>query len=269
MVKLAVFCLYITLSSSPLAGNLFYYIYDLNDIFIQYDINTLYKYWNISVSVSSVLVGLILFDRTNLTVMPLSLSLRELLILVSTFVSMSVVVNYLSSTIGYALDPNYLLKELNSYIPMFEVTGELIDWKSVVESTLVFCMLIPLTEEIVYRGMILRELSKNMSPYLSTFLSSIPFALIHHHFLHPFVLGLILGLVYLRFGLLVTVILHTSHNLILLVVNVGYFQIEGNYMIPSLDWTPLALTYSQVAAILVLLLLYKRIKKLQVNNLSG
>lgn len=80
------------------------------------------------------------------------------------------------------------------------------------------CLLAPIAEEVVFRGAILRKLMewKPQHRWLMIVLSALLFALAHMNpaqFLHPFLIGLLLGWMYLRTGsILPGIVYHCANN---------------------------------------------------------
>ena len=80
------------------------------------------------------------------------------------------------------------------------------------------CILAPIAEEVVFRGAILRKLMewKPQHRWLMITLSALLFALAHMNpaqFLHPFLIGLLLGWMYVRTGsILPGIVYHCVNN---------------------------------------------------------
>jgi len=76
----------------------------------------------------------------------------------------------------------------------------------------------PFVEEIAFRGLLQKQLSKNLTPWLSIFITSIAFASVHYQviskMLPAFLLGILLGVIYYRTNkLILCVIFHFLYNL--------------------------------------------------------
>jgi uncharacterized protein len=104
-------------------------------------------------------------------------------------------------------------------IPMPESVKEV--WRTLVSQTgvfafLVFVLIAPLLEELIFRGVILDGLLRRYSPLTSILVSSVIFGLAHLNpwqFVTGFVLGCFMGWVYLRSGSLAgCVLIHMSAN---------------------------------------------------------
>ena len=77
-------------------------------------------------------------------------------------------------------------------------------------------ILAPIAEEFVLRGAVTSRFGRAMNPHIAILLSSAMFGLMHGHvvqFFYTFPLGLILGYVFRRNGLFVSIILHFGFNL--------------------------------------------------------
>ncbi|PNH89657.1 hypothetical protein C1M56_06510 [Vibrio diazotrophicus] len=259
MFKIAILIIYIAVSASPLAGHLFFSIYDSSEILGQYDFNVLSLYWQITVELSRVALAIILFGALLNDDNPAVPSLKMLITLVTLFFALSIAVSYFSIALGYTLDPNYILKKINNFEPMFENNGGLINWLSVLKAAFLFCVLLPTLEEVIFRGYLLKQFLTKFGLIISIFISSLCFALLHQDILHVFVMSCVLGWVFYKFGLGVSIVTHCIHNLTLLVVNVLYFEIEGNYALPSMDTSPYLPSIPQAIAILFLVIFSKYI----------
>jgi membrane protease YdiL (CAAX protease family) len=109
---------------------------------------------------------------------------------------------------------------------------------------LVFVVLLPLCEELAFRGFILSGLQRRFSPWKAVMLSTFLFALYHMNvfqFIPAFLLGLVLGLLALRTrSIWPGVLLHALHNALFLgalflepfLRTLGF---EGESL-PALDW---------------------------------
>ncbi len=260
--KITLFLFYIALSESPLFVDLYLFVYQLLELHTIANQESLPLYWYLAVNISRVGVGLLLFGGIKPKAKALHLSNSQFLLLVVFFLALANVIWYLNSSIGYTFDSSYRYQELNSYIPKFDTYEGKIDWLSVLRSLLLFCLLTPICEEIVFRYFLLSAANKIFPTTLSVMLASVPFALLHTMFLPAFVLGTLLGYLYLQFGLKTVIWIHVIHNTVALAVDVAYFQIEGNYLLPSLDSNPYFPGYTDLISFLLLVLMYKPVKEL-------
>ena len=82
----------------------------------------------------------------------------------------------------------------------------------------VICLLAPVAEEMVFRGAVLRKLLEWQPAHrwLMIVLSALLFALVHMNpaqLLHPFLIGILLGWIYMRTGSIVPgIIFHWANN---------------------------------------------------------
>lgn len=90
MFKIAILIIYIAVSASPLAGHLFFSIYDSSEILGQYDFNVLSLYWQITVELSRVALAIILFGALLNDDNPAVPSLKMLITLVTLFFALSI-----------------------------------------------------------------------------------------------------------------------------------------------------------------------------------
>ncbi|MCX7904695.1 MAG: CPBP family intramembrane metalloprotease [Caloramator sp.] len=92
---------------------------------------------------------------------------------------------------------------------------------------LVMALIVPITEEILFRGMILNELLDNVSLAPAVIIQALLFGLYHMNLvqgLYAFIMGLILGILYCRFKTIwVPIIFHAAVNAIG-IINTDFFQ---------------------------------------------
>ena len=78
-------------------------------------------------------------------------------------------------------------------------------------------IVVPIVEEIIFRGLILSRLNKAMNTVLALIISSLIFAVLHGHVLwmaYAFVLGILFGIIAIKMdSILPTIIFHMSFNL--------------------------------------------------------
>jgi membrane protease YdiL (CAAX protease family) len=116
----------------------------------------------------------------------------------------------------------------------------------------------PLTEELIFRGLILRGLLARTSPWRAIVISALLFALIHVNpwqFPTAFVAGLVLGWAYFRTGSLTLCMAgHALHNSIALLATGLPFVIRGFNSTPpagTVDFQPWWFNLTGVALVLV------------------
>lgn len=259
MLKIAILIIFIAASASPLAGHLFFILYDSSEILGQFDVSVLLSYWVIIVHLSRVTFAMALFGPLSNNGIPTAPPFKKSMTVATLYFPLSIAVFYFSTALSYTFDSNYILNQLNYYQPMFKNDGGVINWISVIESALLFCVLVPVLEEVIFRGYLLKQCLSRFGLTISIFISSVCFGMLHQDILHAFVMGGALGWIFYKFGLRVSIVTHCIHNLVLLVVNVLYFEIEGNYALPSLDSSPYIPSIPQVVAILFLVIFSKYI----------
>lgn len=126
----------------------------------------------------------------------------------------------------------------NWYQIMSETFQKVFDYP--IASFLTICILAPILEEILFRGIILRGmLQKGLSPIFAIFFSSILFGLAHLNpwqFLGAGFLGGIIGFVYYRTkSLWLAIFLHALNNMISFYYMMKYESLEKN--VSNLDHT--------------------------------
>ena len=137
-------------------------------------------------------------------------------------------------------------------------------------SFILIVILPPILEELLFRGVILDGLLKNMSSRLAILISSALFGVIHMNplqFVTAFILGLLIGWVYQKTrSLLACMIMHATTNGIAW----GYFLLFSQKMFLSevLSGTPYILTvaFSFVAFLFLLYIASKRMKGRRLTN---
>lgn len=95
-----------------------------------------------------------------------------------------------------------------------------------VSCALAYCIVIPLLEEVVYRGFLLTSLSSTMEWQQAVAISSVIFSAIHlsgENFLQLFIIGYLLGCSYSWTGnLSSSIVIHSLYNALTLVVSYFY-----------------------------------------------
>lgn len=83
---------------------------------------------------------------------------------------------------------------------------------------ILICILAPIWEELFFRGIVLRRLMMKWSAPVSIVLSSILFGLFHFNvvqIVYAFIIGLLLGFIYLRTGnIIIAMVLHSVSNFV-------------------------------------------------------
>ena len=116
-------------------------------------------------------------------------------------------------------------------------------------------------EEIIFRGMILSGLRTKFNDIVSISLSAVMFALMHNslqQFIYPFLLGLILGWLYLRTGSIIASILaHFANNFFVLLIS--YLQTTTGFsMLLPIEWWSVLLAIILAAVVFVIVFLFDR-----------
>ncbi len=147
-------------------------------------------------------IGLWKFNRIN----PVSVA-----VLIVFSISFSVLIEYLLSLLSNA--------DVEIFHTLFEKYGrlmKLISGQEFLFMLLFVGILIPIFEEILFRGLILGELNKAMRARYAVFLQALIFGLSHFNIIqgiYAFLLGLSLGYIYHKSGLLLyPVIVHVTFN---------------------------------------------------------
>ena len=98
-------------------------------------------------------------------------------------------------------------------------------------SVILLGIVAPLTEEILFRGIILKGLASRYSPTKAILISAILFSLFHlnpYQFFAAFVMGLFLGYLYFRMkSILPCILAHSFSNLLVVLSSAGSIHIPG------------------------------------------
>ncbi|EKO1911509.1 CPBP family intramembrane metalloprotease [Clostridium botulinum] len=122
------------------------------------------------------------------------------------------------------------------------------------------CVIAPIFEEIIYRGIMLEQLNKRCGAVKAILISSLFFGIIHlnvHQAVNGFFIGIVMGFIYIKTdSLILTMFLHFINNLYCLIA--GYIpyleKIEANFSIVTL-----------VCGVILLCLAYRFFNNLKVN----
>ncbi len=99
------------------------------------------------------------------------------------------------------------------------------------------CVIAPIFEEIIYRGIMLEQLNKRCGAVKAVLISSLFFGIIHfnvHQAVNGFFIGIVMGFIYIKTdSLLITMFLHFINNLYCLIVSyIPYLdKIESDFSI--------------------------------------
>ncbi len=124
------------------------------------------------------------------------------------------------------------------------------------------CILAPIIEEILFRGILLRGLlQKGVSPILAIFLSSFLFGLAHLNpwqFMGAGLLGAVFGFIYYRTkALWVCIFLHALNNTVSFVMMLKYKSMDENVTNPN---DPVSVVICFMVAVLIGWIIYKLTK---------
>jgi membrane protease YdiL (CAAX protease family) len=126
---------------------------------------------------------------------------------------------------------------LVSNISMPDFINEAFDELSVSPIILILSVSIvaPIYEEIIFRGILLKGMSKKINPTLAIVLSSLFFALVHMNIpqgINAFFLGLVLGFIYLKTGsIYLSIFAHFINNFLALSISSLFLIIDGKHVI--------------------------------------
>lgn len=130
----------------------------------------------------------------------------------------------------------YIFVERDNYIYADESVNSVSMYVYYLVNTILFTSIL---EEVVFRGIILERLLSKLNVVTSVLFSTILFSLIHldffslalnANFISSFVTGILLGIIYYRYGLFYSVLFHASFNLLTLIINSNqkeYWQVIG------------------------------------------
>ena len=141
-------------------------------------------------------------------------------------IGITIVVSYLISVL-LSLIPNYL----NSYYADIQVITEITNNSPI--QVVFITILIPIYEEIFFRGVIFEHFKKNYNIISATILQALVFGLVHGigiQLISSFIFGIALGLIYIRYNSLVAnSVLHMIINSMVLIINTGL--ISSSYIV--------------------------------------
>ncbi|EPY6470336.1 CPBP family intramembrane glutamic endopeptidase [Clostridium sporogenes] len=122
------------------------------------------------------------------------------------------------------------------------------------------CVIAPIFEEIIYRGIMLEQLNKRCGAVKAILISSLFFGIMHlnvHQAVNGFFIGIVMGFIYIKTdSLMLTMFLHFINNLYCLIAGyIAYLdKIESNFSIVTL-----------VCGVILLCLAYRFFNNLKVN----
>ncbi|MBW9146181.1 CPBP family intramembrane metalloprotease [Clostridium sp. CM027] len=93
----------------------------------------------------------------------------------------------------------------------------------------------PIYEEIVFRGILLKGMTKKINPTIALVASALLFALVHMNIpkgINAFFLGLVVGVIYLRTGsIYLSIFAHLVNNILAILVSPLFSLIGGKYAV--------------------------------------
>lgn len=141
-------------------------------------------------------------------------------------VSIQEIFMYISYGIGFqfiTILVNNTISQFYSLEKSAQSVNGLLFTNNIVLSLLIVLILAPLTEELLFRGMVLNKLNNHLSTKAALVIQGLLFSAIHFNLaqtLPTFLLGLFLGYTYLKFkNILAPLVIHVSFNLFALVLN--------------------------------------------------
>lgn len=156
-------------------------------------------------------------------------------------VGITIVISYFISVL-LSLIPNYL----NSYYASIQTITEITNTSPI--QVVFITILIPIYEEIFFRGIIFEHFKKNYNIISATILQALVFGLVHGigiQLISSFIFGLVLGLIYIRYNSLVAnSVLHMIINSMVLIINTGLISTSYIVYIISLIVSVICLIFS-------------------------
>jgi len=133
--------------------------------------------------------------------------IKDIIILVPTLLFFTYGAYWLTAFALHGLFPNYVKEFLADEMDM--PTNKIIYMLTVING----CVVGPIAEEFIFRGLLTRRLGAKTSIIWGTILSSIIFGIFHSDILGSFVFGFILSIVFLKTNnLAVTILIHVLFN---------------------------------------------------------
>lgn len=159
------------------------------------------------------------------------ISLQDITYIILFGIGLSIVFNIALSKlieILSSLIPNYL----SSYYSQIQIQSNIVD-NSFLQLILAI-IIVPIFEEILFRYIIFEHLKKNYNIVLSIIVQALIFGLAHGHsiqIISAFILGILLGLIYIRYkSIVASIVLHmTINSMALIIINTGL--ISSSYIV--------------------------------------
>ena len=142
--------------------------------------------------------------------------------------------------IDFIINFDYIFKRLELSSSITQRAVDLNFWVNLVTSVI----LIPILEELFFRGVIFEKLRAHLNLIVSAIISSLLFSIGHLnplqlHFSLPiasFIFGLILAIVYAKYKLKGAIILHSIYNVLVLFLGLGKSYYIGFLHYLEFDW---------------------------------
>ena len=122
-------------------------------------------------------------------------------------------------------------------IPMPDFINEAFEELSISPIILILSVAVvaPIYEEIIFRGILLKGMAKKINPTIALVASSLIFALVHMNIpqgINAFLLGMVIGSIYLRTGsIYLSIFAHFVNNFLAISLSSLFTLIEGKYAI--------------------------------------
>lgn len=124
-----------------------------------------------------------------------------------------------------------------SKVPMPDFIMEAFEAMSIEPITMIFSLVIiaPIYEEVVFRGILLKGMASRMNPKLALVVSALFFAILHMNIpqgINAFLLGLIIGAIYLDTGsIYLSILAHLVNNSVGVTISGLFEYISGKYSV--------------------------------------
>ena len=137
----------------------------------------------------------------------------------------------ISGMMSLALNNLILIANLSSYSEAYGQVSEALYSPGLVVQIVCLCILVPISEELVFRGIVYRRIRWESRPSIAIFYSAAIFAVVHGNLvqgIYGFLMGILLAYLYEKFGsVLAPIAAHMTANLItVLGSEYGVFQWE-------------------------------------------
>ena len=122
-------------------------------------------------------------------------------------------------------------------IPIPDIINEAFEELAVSPIILILSVAVvaPIYEEIIFRGILLKGMASKINPTVALVISSLFFALVHLNIpqgINAFLLGLVIGAIYLKTGsIYLSMFAHFANNFLAITLSEQFVLIEGRYAI--------------------------------------